>query len=36
MEVIQSGKSFICIKNKNGPNSGPCGTTEFIFFKSEI
>ena len=36
MEVITSGKSFIYIRNKSGPNTDPCGTPEFIFFQSEV
>ena len=36
MEVIPSGKSFIYIKNKSGPNTDPCGTPEFIFLQLEV
>ena len=36
MEVIPSGKSFIYIKNKSGPNTDPSSTPEFIFFQSEV
>ena len=33
MEVISSGKSFIYIKNKSGPNTDPFDTPEFIFLQ---
>ena len=36
MEVIPSGKSFTYIENKSGPNNDPCGTSEFIFFQSQV
>ena len=34
--VIPSGRSFIKIKKKIGPDTDPSGTPEFIFLKSEI
>ena len=36
MEVILSGKSFIYIKNKSGPYTGPCDTPEFVFLQSKV
>ena len=34
--VILSGRSFMKIKNKRGPNTDPCGTPEFILLESEV
>ena len=35
-DVIPSGRSFMKTKNKRGPNTGPCGTPEFIFLQSDV
>ena len=31
-KVTSSGKSFIYIRNNNGPKTGPCGTPAEMFF----
>ena len=36
IDIIPSGKSFIYIKDKRGPNTDPWGTPVFIFLQSEF
>ena len=33
IDIIPSGKSFMYIKNKSGPNIDTCDTPEFIFLQ---
>ena len=36
IDVIPSGRSFMQIKNKRGPNADSCETPEFISLHSEV
>ena len=36
MEVILSGKSFIYIKNKSGPYTGPCDNQNLFFSNQKL
>ena len=35
-EVTPSGKSFIYIRNNNGPKVDPCGTSAKMFFRYDV